>query len=173
MRYNSENPKLTAEKILNEYPEQEIERILRENGEEKFAERIVKGIAVNRKVKPIQTTFQLVEIIRRSVPSWYQEQRIHFATKTFQALRIAVNDELNSLKKALPQALEALEPQGRVVVISFHSLEDRIVKDFFREKAKEGGVKILTKKPIRPSRIEAEENPRSRSAKLRAAIKIN
>ncbi|MDO8436080.1 MAG: 16S rRNA (cytosine(1402)-N(4))-methyltransferase RsmH [bacterium] len=172
MRYDK-GEKLTAEKILNEYSRREIEKILKEYGEEMFAERIAQNIVDFRKSEPVKNTFQLVEIIKKSVPYWYQRQRRHFATKTFQALRIAVNDEIRNLEKALPQALEAILPEGRLVFISFHSLEDRIVKNFFREKAKEGNLKIITKKPIHPSWTEIKKNPRSRSAKLRAAIKIN
>ena len=174
MRYDWDEAKsvLTAERIVNEWSEKEIERILKEYGEERFAKRISREIVRARKVKPIKTTFQLVEVIKKSVPSFYQHQRIHFATKTFQALRIAVNNELENLKIALPQALEVLERGGRLVVISFHSLEDRIVKNFLKEKEREGKIKILTKKPIRPSKEEIRKNPRSRSAKLRAALKI-
>ena len=102
------------------------------------------------------------------MPAWYRQQKIHAATKTFQALRIAVNDELGSLQRVLPQALEVLDVGARLVIISFHSLEDRIVKIFF----KENKIKILTKKPVRPSKQELAENPNSRSAKLRAGIKL-
>jgi 16S rRNA (cytosine1402-N4)-methyltransferase len=171
MRYDRRQ-KLTAERIVNEWPEKEIERILREFGEERFAKRIAREIAKARKTKPIKTTFQLVEVIKRAVPSFYQHKRIHFATKTFQALRIAVNNELENLRIALPQAIEVLEKGGRLVVISFHSLEDRIVKNFLKEKERKGKIKILTKKPIQPSKEEIIKNPRSRSAKLRAALKI-
>jgi 16S rRNA (cytosine1402-N4)-methyltransferase len=175
MRYDgnlTEEAKLTAEMIVNEWPEREIERILKEYGEERFAKRIVREIVKARKVKPIKTTFQLVEVIKKAVPSFYRYRKIHFATKTFQALRIAVNNELENLKVALPQTIEVLEKEGRLVVISFHSLEDRIVKNFLKEKEREGKIKILTKKPIRPSKEEVKQNPRSRSAKLRAALKI-
>ena len=113
-----------------------------------------------------------MKIIRRAVPKKYQYKRIHFATRIFQALRIEINNELDNLKQVLPQALEILEKQGRIAVISFHSLEDRIVKNFFRDSAKKGLLKILTKKPIRPSQNEIKLNPRSRSAKLRIALKI-
>ena len=171
MRYSPQSP-LTAKKILNYYSASEIERILKEYGEEQFAQSIAKNIVEIRKFKPIQTTPQLVEIIKRAVPSWYQHRKIHFATKTFQALRIAVNDELNNLKNVLPQALKILKPEGRLVVISFHSLEDRIVKNFFRENSKENLIKILTKKPIKPTVEEIKINPRSRSAKLRASLKL-
>ncbi|MDI6591538.1 MAG: 16S rRNA (cytosine(1402)-N(4))-methyltransferase RsmH [Patescibacteria group bacterium] len=171
MRYNLKNP-LTAKKIVNCWSEKEIEKILKEYGEERFARSIAKAIVETRKLKSIETTWQLVKIIKKAVPSWYRHRRIHFATKTFQALRIAVNNELNNLKKALPQAIEILNPKGRLVVISFHSLEDRIVKNFLKEKFKENSITILTKKPIRPSKQEIEINPRSRSAKLRAVLKI-
>lgn len=172
MRYNSQKNPLTAEKIINFWSKGEIEKVLKEYGQEKFAKKIAEEIVKERKIKPLTTTSRLVEIIKRGLPKKYLRQKIHFATRVFQALRIAVNEELNNLKKALPQALEIVEPGGRLVVISFHSLEDRIVKNFFREKAKEGLLKILTQKPLIPSSEEIESNPRSRSAKLRAAIKI-
>jgi len=170
MRYNTDLSKLTAKEIVNNWTEKEIEKILKKYSQEKFAKRISKEIIEQRGLKLIKTTFELIEIIKRAVPSWYQYKRIHFATKTFQALRIAVNDELNNLKQVLPQALEVLEKGGRIVAISFHSSEDRIVKNFLKENSKT--LRILTKKPIRPSRAEIISNPRSRSAKLRAAVKI-
>ncbi len=169
MRYSSQNP-LTAEKIVNYWSKSEIEKILREYGEERFAKKIAEKIIEARKSKPIKTTFQLVEIIRKAVPSRYLHQKIHFATRTFQALRITVNDELNNLEKALPQAADILNPKGRLVIISFHSLEDRIVKNFYQTRSPMES-KILTKKPIRPQKEEIEINPRARSAKLRAAQK--
>jgi len=164
MRYNPEND-LTAEKIVNNYSQEKIEKILKEYGEERFAKRIAKRI-IQARPKKIKSTFQLVEIIKKAVPG--KRTKIHPATRTFQALRIAVNDELNNFKKALFQAVEVLEKGGRIVIISFHSLEDRIVKNFF----KDSNLKVLTKKPIIPSQEEIKINPRSRSAKLRAAIKI-
>jgi len=163
---------LTAGKILNEWPEKEIEKILKEYGQERFAKRISKKIIEERKIKPIRTTFQLVEIIKRATPVWYHHKKIHFATRTFQALRIAINDELENLKKVLPQALEILERNGKLVVISFHSLEDLIVKNFFKKNFKKGLLKIITKKLIRPSAEEMKSNPRSRSARLRSALKL-
>ncbi len=159
---------LTAKKIVNEYPQEKIEEILKEYGEERFNRRIAKAIIKERKIKPIKTTFQLVEVIKKAVPRNYEKGRIHPATRTFQALRIAVNDELNNLRKVLPQAIEILAPGGRIVIISFHSLEDRIVKNFFKEVKNIG---IITKKPVIASEEEIKTNPRSRSAKLRAAIK--
>lgn len=164
---------LTAKKILNEWPESEIEKILKDYGEERFAKKISKKIIEERKKRKIETTSQLVNIIEKAVPHWYKKGKIHFATRTFQALRIVINDELENLKKGLMQAIEVLKNNGKLVVISFHSLEDRIVKNFLKSKEKEGVLKILTKKPIIPSNKEKKENPRSRSAKLRAAIKIS
>ena len=170
MRYSPQNP-LTAEKIVNYWSKPEMEKILEEYGEERFAKKIAEEIIEARQSKPIKTTSQLVEIIKKAVLSRYRHQKIHFATRTFQALRITVNDELNNLEKALPQTLEILKPGGRLVVISFHSLEDRIVKNFYRDSSPEK-LKILTKKPIRPTPEEIKINPRARSAKLRAAIKL-
>lgn len=168
MRYNPSNA-LTAEAIVNFWSLKEIEKILRLYGQERFSRRIAEEIVKSR---PLKTTVDLVMAVERATPSWYHRGRIHFATKTFQALRIAVNSELENLEKALPQALDIMESGGRLVVIAFHSLEDRIVKNFMRNKAKEGSLKILTKKPVRPSREEVAENPRSRSARLRAAVKV-
>lgn len=172
MRYGVEDG-LTAEEIINQWPVEKIEEILKEYGNEKFAKRIAKKIAENRKIKPIKTTFKLVEIIKKAIPSKYGYDRIHFATRTFQALRIAANGELENLKKVLPLALEILAPKGRLAVISFHSLESKIVKNFFREKAKNGLIENLTKKAIKASKEEIEINSRSRSAQLRVAEKIN
>jgi 16S rRNA (cytosine1402-N4)-methyltransferase len=188
MRYNLENP-LTASKIINFWSKEEIERILKEYGEERYAKVVAENIIEKRSVKPIETTFQLIEIIKDIVPKRYLRDRIHFATRTFQALRIATNDELHNLENTLPQALDILQKRGRLVVISFHSLEDRIVKNFFKnlaksfyvktmedkpKDAKEGlpKIKLLTKKPIVPTQKEIKMNPRSRSAKLRVIEKI-
>ena len=169
MRYNPSSA-LSAEKLLNFWSEPEIERILRDFGEERFAREIAVEIVKDRKVSPLKTTFQLIRVLRRAIPFRFQRQKIHFATRTFQAIRIAVNDELESLRKGLDQGLEILDQGGRIVVISFHSLEDRIVKNFFKDK--ENILKVLTKKPIIPQAEEIKINPRSRSSKLRAAIKI-
>lgn len=178
MRYNDEVNYLTAEKIVNEWSEEKIEEILENYGEEKFAKKIAKNIVEKRKLGRIKTTFELIEIIRDAIPAKYfatfssrKSQNIHYATRTFQALRIAVNDELENIKKVLPQAIEILAPEGRLAIISFHSLEDRIVKNFLANESKKGTVKILTKKPITAGRDELGKNPRARSAKLRAAIK--
>ncbi|MCD6233404.1 16S rRNA (cytosine(1402)-N(4))-methyltransferase RsmH [bacterium] len=175
MRYNarSENQgSLSAQQILNNFSQKDICEILRKYGEERFAKRISEKIVKERKIKPIKTTLQLVEIIKKAVPKRYRARKKHVATKTFQALRIAVNNELGSLKQALPQALRVLNIGGRLVVISFHSLEDRIVKQFLKVGEKNGKLQILTKKPVTPTLQEVQENYRSRSAKLRAAIKL-
>lgn len=171
MRFDS-SQELTAKDIVNYWPEYEIEKILREYSEERYARKIAKEIVSERQKKPIFTTFELVEVIKKAVPRNYERGRIHPATRTFQALRIATNQELENLRLVLPQAMEVLKENGRIVVISFHSLEDRIVKNFFREKAKEEKLKILTKKPVRASEEEIQKNPRAHSAKLRAAVKL-
>jgi len=163
---------LTAAAIVNQWSGQDIEEILRAYGEERFARRISQQIINSRRLKTILTTQELVRVIARAVPARWQHARIHFATRTFQALRIAVNDELGNLKNFLPQAVDVLEPGGRLAVISFHSLEDRIVKRFFQEKAGAGQLEILTKRPITPGDQEQQLNPRSRSAKLRVAAKL-
>jgi len=162
--------KVTAADLINCLGEHELAEIFFKFGEEKFSRRIARAICRARQLAPIKTADELAEIILRARPRQGRFDRTHPATRCFQALRIAVNDELNNLKKALPQALEILKPGGRLVVLSFHSLEDRIVKNFLKEKAEKGEIKILTKKPIRPTEAEIKENPRSRS-KLRAGEK--
>jgi len=168
MRYDDRFNNLTAEKIINEWPKQEIEKIIKEYGEEKFSRKIVEKIIEERSRGRIRTTLQLVEVIKKAIPAGAQKGKIHCATRTFQALRIAVNDELGNLQRVLPQAIEVLAPGGRLAVISFHSLEDRIVKEFFK---KNKDIKILTKKPVTAGSSEIGENPRARSAKLRVAVK--
>lgn len=162
---------VTAREIVNTWEGENIESILYGFGEEKFAKKIAAAIVARRKEKPIETSRELAEIIRKSVPRWYAHKKVHCATKTFQALRMAVNDELPSLREGLSKAAENLKNGGRIAVISFHSLEDRIVKKFFKEKKDEGIFNIITKKPITPSREEVLGNKRSRSAKLRIAQK--
>ena len=163
---------LTAAEILNSWDEPAIELILRGFGEEKYSRRIAHEIVRRREMKPFETTSELVEAVSASVPMYYKRDRINPATRTFQALRIAVNEELTALEIGLPKAFEILNPSGRLAVISFHSLEDRIVKNFFRDKAKEGTAKLINKKPITPSEGEIATNPRSRSAKLRILEKL-
>ncbi len=159
---------LTAHEIVNRWPERKIAEILREYGEERYAKRIARAIVRSR---PIETTTQLARIVARCYPPGYH--RIHPATRTFQALRIAVNDELDALREGLTAAIRCLRPGGVVVVISFHSLEDRIVKHTFRQRWIADEVEILTKKPITPRPEEVKENPKARSAKLRAARKLS
>ena len=180
MRFNPGGERRAAD-LVNGLPEEQLAEILLRYGEERRARRIARAIVANR---PLTTTRELAEVVQRAVS---RRGRIHPATKTFQALRIAVNDELENLAKALPQAVEILAPGGRLAVISFHSLEDRIVKRFFRDEARgcicppgtpvclcgrKPTLEIVTKKPIRPSAEEVEANPRSRSARLRVASRI-
>lgn len=169
MRMDKEQ-KLTAYRVVNEYPEKELARIIWEYGEERLSRKIARAIVQYRKRKPIETTKELADIILSVYPERLKHGRIHPATKTFQAIRIEVNRELESLKEALEKTTDRLNPKGRLVVISFHSLEDRIVKNFFREHSQE--LKILTKKPITPSEEEIRMNPAARSAKLRAGERV-
>lgn len=161
---------VTAKDLINGLHEGELSDLFWKLGEEHFAKKIAKKIIEARQKLPITTTDQLAKIIL-SVRPRTPADRTHPATRVFQALRIAVNDELNSLREALPKALEVLTPGGRIVVISFHSLEDRIVKNAFKYWGEEGKVKILTEKPIETSEEEYLKNPRSRSGKLRAIEK--
>ncbi len=162
---------VTAREIVNTWEGENIESILYGFGEEEFAKRITAAIVARRKEKPIETTNELAEIIRKNVPQWYAHKKVHCATKTFQALRMATNSELGSLQEGLSNGTKKLKSGGRIAVISFHSLEDRIVKKFFKEKIEEGIFNSITKKPITPSREEVVTNKRSRSAKLRIAQK--
>lgn len=170
MRLGSEGR--TAAEIINSLSAEELKEVFEKFGEERFAFRIAQEIVRQRKIRPVVTTFQLVEVVKKATPGFYHHRRIHPATLTFQALRIAVNDELNNLVSFLAQALDILIPGGRLAVISFHSLEDRIVKSFFRENQRNNLLSILTKKPVRPDQEELAANPRSRSARLRAGVKI-
>ena len=168
MRMDVREP-ATAADLVNRLPETELVRILQEYGEERYARRIAKGIIRRRAQGPILTTLALVEVIRETVPSAYVHGRLHFATRAFQALRIAVNHELEGLEPALRQIAALLRPGARFVVLAFHSLEDRIVKQTFRAltQGPAAGFTVLTKRPIRPSAQECAANPRARSAKLR------
>ena len=163
------NLELTAKNLVNEYHENELSRIIRDYGEERWARGIARSIVRNR---PLDTTFQLVEAIRRGIPRGARYPKIHYATRTFQAIRIAVNDELEVLDASLSTAISKLTEGGRIVVISFHSLEDRITKWSFLQEAKEERLRIITRKPIIPQESEIRSNPASRSAKLRAAERI-
>jgi len=174
MSFKDENEPddLIAAEIINHWSEEEIARIIFEYGEEKHSRQIAGAIVRRRKEKLIVSTSDLSEIIRSAVSKNYERGRIDPATRTFQALRIAVNDELENLKNGLVKGLNALSTNGRLAVISFHSLEDRIVKNYFRDWAKSGEVRLINKKPIIATRDEVIRNSRSRSAKLRIIEKI-
>ncbi len=164
---SSASVQFTAEDIINDWDEENIKTIIESYGEDKFAYKIAKAIVKARAEERIKTTSRLAEIIKMAVPSFARFGKTHPATKTFQALRIAINDELSALNETLPQAIDKLNHDGRLVVISYHSLEDRIVKNMFKKFEEEGKGKILTKRPIVPTEDETDENPRARSAKLR------
>lgn len=185
MRMDTESG-ATAADLVNTLDEAELARVIKEYGEERWAVRVARFIAVAREEAPILTTFQLVDLIKGAIPRKAWEERLHPATRTFQALRIAVNDELGSLERGLVAGAGLLKPGGRGVVISFHSLEDRIVKHSFRALAQgcicpkelpicscghEPEVKVLTSKAIRPGEREISSNPRTRSSRLRALEK--
>jgi len=163
--------RITAFDLVNRSSEKELDRIFWEFGEERWHRRIAQRIAKARKRAPITTTTQLAELVTRAIPHATSYHRIHPATRIFQALRIAVNQELEALDRAIRQAVDFLNPGARIVIISFHSLEDRIVKTRFREFSRERRLVLVTKKPITPTLSEMRENPRSRSAKLRSAEK--
>ena len=179
---------LNAYEIVNSFDETKLADIFFQFGEEKHSRKIAKNIIKNRAIKPIDNTIALSDIIKKSVPHTNSKNRIHPATKTFQALRIYINDELNELKLALQKSENLLAPNGLLIIVSFQSLEDRIVKDFFNHKSGKRWrssrhlpdlgdlgpitLKIITKKPLRPKDFEINNNPRSRSAKLRVAQKI-
>lgn len=167
MTLSNDSEDTTAYDVVNHWGEESIADIIFGFGEERFARRIAEGIVQARKIQPIQTTFDLVRIIESSVPKFYRNGKIHPATRTFQAIRIAVNKELESLKAILESAPRILSSGGRIGIISFHSLEDRIVKRAFLQMEQDGVGKRITKKPYIPNQIEIKENPRSRSAKLR------
>jgi 16S rRNA (cytosine1402-N4)-methyltransferase len=162
---------ISAYDLVNNLNEDEIAAILRNFGEERWHRRIAHLVAKERQRLPIATTSQLAALVVRAIPPKYRHPhyRIHPATRTFQAIRIAVNRELEALETVLSKAIDLLKPQGRICVISFHSLEDRIVKRRLRAAAASGEVKILTPKPLTPLQSEIEQNPSSRSSKLRAA----
>lgn len=178
---------ISAWDVVNRYDERELERILWDYGEEKWAKRIAQFIVNERKLSPIDTTFELVTVIKKAIPKGARQTGHHPAKKTFQAIRIEVNRELEILKEAIIKANSRLKKGGRICIITFHSLEDRIVKETFRELNKDcicpkefpvcmcdkkRELKIVTRKPILPSKEEIENNPRSRSSKLRIGEKV-
>lgn len=185
MRMNREND-FSAYNVVNEYSEEDLYRIIRDYGEEKFAKRIASFIVENRQEKNIETTLELVEIIKNAIPAKARREGPHPAKRTFQAIRIEVNNELGVINKMIDDAVSMMNKGGRICIITFHSLEDRIVKNEFKELSlscvcppelpicqcdKVSEVKVITRKPILPSKEEVEANPRSRSAKLRVAEK--
>ena len=186
MRLDRSN-ELTAKKIVNGYNQEKLAGVIKDYGEERFAGAIAKKIIARRKIRPIERTAELVELIGEGVPERYKHQKTHFATRTFQAVRIETNRELENLERFIPAAIDVLGSGGRLAIISFHSLEDRIVKNIFRENARGcicppnfpecrcghlAKVKIITRKPIVPDDAEILENPRARSAKLRICEKL-
>lgn len=162
-----EYPGGTAADIVNSSPEETLADIFFTYGEERFARQIARAIVQSRRQAPILTTQALADLVAGATPGWYQHRRLHPATKVFQALRIAVNDELGALREGLSTAMRRLNARGRIAVITFHSIEDRIVKLMFRDAAHAGAGAVLPKKPIVPSSSEIARNPRARSAKLR------
>ncbi len=165
----------TASDLINRWPEAQLADVIFQFGEERFSRRIARAIVRARERHPLATTKELVSVIEGAVPANYRHGRLHCATRTFQAFRIAVNQELDCLEPALRDAVDVLSPGGRICVISFHSLEDRIVKHTFRALSgkDDPSLMVLTKKPQVPSREESDRNPRSRSAKLRAAQRVS
>ena len=186
MRMNQDDP-FTAYEVVNEYDQKELLRIISKYGEEKWASRIASFIVEGRKEKPIETTGELVELIKAAIPAKARREGPHPAKRTFQAIRIEVNDELGQLERAIEEFCDVLNPKGRLCVISFHSLEDRIVKEIIADRVnpctcpkefpvcvcgKVADIKKISKKPILPSDEELEFNPRARSAKLRVCEKL-
>lgn len=183
MRMNQQQP-LSAYNIVNEYPYEEIVKILYRYGEDPFSKQIARSIERNREIKPIETTFELVDVIKQALPSKVLRQKGHPAKQTFQALRIAVNDELRVFEVSINDALDMMNHGGRACVITFHSLEDRICKNVFKERStldipkgvpmivnQEAPFNLITRKPILPSEEELEENNRAHSAKMRVIEK--
>lgn len=186
MRMNRESD-FSAFDVINNYEEDELFRIIKSYGEEKFARKIARSIVKAREKKNIETTLELVDIIKASIPARFRKEGSHPAKKTFQAIRIEVNKELEILDKAIRDSIKRLKPGGRIAIITFHSLEDRIVKNIFKDEAndcicpkefpictcdKKSEIKIITRKPIEATEEELENNSRSKSAKLRVAEKL-
>lgn len=163
---------ITADEIINRWQEESLADIIYAYGEEKYSRRIAKAIVRERATKPIKTSKELAEIVKNAVPIFYRYGRIHPATRTFQAIRIAVNDELQALEEGIYKAIEMIELKGRIAIISFHSLEDRIVKRILNKKKEEEIIEIINKKPIEATEEEINQNRRARSAKLRILKKI-
>ena len=172
MRFNPHLQTMTASDIVNGYGYEELEEILMTYGEEAFADRIAKAIVGARQIRPIHTTSQLVEVVNHAVPAWYRHRKIHPATKTFQAIRMEVNSELDAIRTGITKAIQALEPQGRIAVISFHGLEDKTVREVIKEHVTAGVISWVTKDTIKPTWAEVQKNPRARSAKMKIIQKL-
>ena len=172
MRFNPETTAETAGHILNNATREELTKILSDFGEEQFAGQIAAAVAIARRTAPLRTTRELADLINSAVPEWYRHRKIHPATKTFQALRIAVNHELENISKGIDAALSALKSGGRILVVSFHGLEDKIVREKFKEAVKNKIAQWVTRQTIRPTWEEIKKNPRSRSAKLKIIEKL-
>ncbi len=171
MRFNTSEG-MTACDVVNKFSMADLAQIIKKYGEERHSKLVAKAIVEYRRSGRIQTTGELAEIINKAIGRKYSRLKLHPAARTFQALRIYVNDELGALEEGVKKALSFLSPTARICVISFHSLEDRIVKNIFRTMARVGDLELVVKKPVRPSEGEIDENPRSRSAKLRVAEKL-
>lgn len=163
---------LTAEEVVNTWSEETLADIIYGFADERYAKRIARKIVEEREIMPIKTTTDLVNIISSAVPVGYRKGKTHFATKTFQAIRMAVNDELGALEQGIKDGFEKLKVGGRMAIISFHSVEDRVVKNEFKRLGAEGRARLINKKPIIPGDKEIKDNPRARSAKLRIIEKI-
>ena len=172
MRFNPETTAETAGHILNNATREELTKILSDFGEEQFAGQIAAAVAIARRTAPLRTTKELSDLINSAVPEWYSHRKIHPATKTFQALRIAVNHELENISKGIDAAFSVLKPKGRMLVISFHGLEDKIVREKFKEAVKNKIAQWVTRQTIRPTWEEVKKNPRARSAKLKIIEKL-
>lgn len=163
---------ISAREIVNEFSSAALADIIKKFGEERYATLVSKKICSARKKRRIETTSELKDIIVDAIGQKYRKQRLHPAVRTFQALRIYVNDEVTAAEEGIKKTIDYLKPSGRICVIAFHSIEDRVVKNIFRDRARDRQLKILTKKPIVPEEEEVRSNPRSRSAKLRAAERL-
>jgi 16S rRNA (cytosine1402-N4)-methyltransferase len=172
MRFNPETESLTAGRILNEYSHEELEHLLTEYGEEQFAGQIAAAVVIARRAAPLRTTQDLVRVINEAVPAWYRHRKIHPATKTFQALRVAVNRELENVREGVSAAIRVLRPGGKLLVISFQGMEDKLVREMFKTAAKEDIIQWVTRSTVRPTWAQIKENPRSRSAKLKIVQKL-
>lgn len=172
MRFNPETNSVTAGSLLNTASVEELERILVEYGEEQFAGQIAAAVTLARRTAPLRTVGDLVSLIESAVPAWYKHRKINCSTKTFQALRVAVNDELGNVSRGVEAAIRVLPAGGRCLVISFQGSEDKIVREIFKNKTKEGIIKWVTRSTLRPSWEEIKKNPRARSAKLKIIEKL-